>query len=844
MRYLGRGLLLVLLIGILAWCVHTIRPYLTLAWLAPRVSRLDKLHAARKRLVYILHNHDWTVFSLPSGAKRFKVITNANLPSPLPLYPEQAWRYAVEYQVVDAKGQRLQQHTYHHRTRVTRYTHPDRRDVTTVAFYLQDTVRPADARTMVVNLALTGSAVRLRLRLAAKDPGVQGVVIRVAALELTAERKLGYLWRRLPPSHKRNLVKGLVYPAEFLRESEKRYLLRHKWRALGPQGIQGRDYHPRTLYVAHDVEGEVVTMPTLPAGRFVDPDHHGIIPIPPDGVDLRLEFLALPAPYTPPGREGIRLLWYGDSPTARATYTVAWNDQGTHVERFFPAGLLEIRVPHGAVVVRALRRAGAQRTDITPEPRYIRTYRVQPNLAVVFDVNHMDGMSTPLRLDVRHLMAMPGQASAPPPHTLTYELLTAQGNVGKSGNVTVSAPVSRYDRVLGQAPETRISDPTSFYFSLPSHIARIRFSLPQAGPGAPLLLAAFNRPPDLVREIRVPDDYGHAKRDDEPQRAWFPIRPRDAQQLMRQRHSLLLALQPRPPETRPDLLSGHYKWEEYHPQGPWRARHLLLPRNPEQPIREDAFAVTYQPLSAGSDTRLTFRTPHGLRSVQPQLIFMRRQSEPLTFRLFVDDALHYRGSIAGKRGEVRLPPITIGPHRLRLMSPAGDIWLINHAAPGSHAYLKRLAHRFDTSGLRFTYERQAAVAETLSVRVYPRYGRKQPLHIRVTIDAPPPAALAPASTWTFTERRFVVHPALGQPASVLNTVAEVVDPGQSFFLPLGSDVPPGRYRIQFHLEKGPSGYLTLAKLTPGAFEHRTVLRDKECGMRNKKRGRGTDACAF
>jgi hypothetical protein len=72
----------------------------------------------------------------------------------------------------------------------------------------------------------------------------------------------------------------------------------------------------------------------------------------------------------------------------------------------------------------------------------------------------------------------------------------------------------------------------------------------------------------------------------------------------------------------------------------------------------------------------------------------------------------------------------------------------------------------------------------------------------------------------------VLAPAPGPPIAVLNTVAAHVDSGQPFFLPIGHDVPAGRYHIRLRLERGPPGYLTLVELKRGVFESRQFTEEK------------------
>ena len=61
--------------------------------------------------------------------------------------------------------------------------------------------------------------------------------------------------------------------------------------------------------------------------------------------------------------------------------------------------------------------------------------------------------------------------------------------------------------------------------------------------------------------------------------------------------------------------------------------------------------------------------------------------------------------------------------------------------------------------------------------------------------------------------------------SVLNTRTATVDGGQRFFLPLGSDLPAGSYRIRIRPLHDVQGYLVLYRLSPGQQMVRAFLRE-------------------
>ncbi len=256
MRFLGRALFTAVLLGVVLWHGNALWPRLSQYWLRITGPRVEQLQAARARLTYPLDSDAWTLFAIPAGAKNLRVSTNANLPDALVAEPDAVWHYAVAYQLLDVQGRVQTQHVYHHRSRVTRHADPDTNELSPAVFYLDARLKPTDTRNLVVDLARFQSATRVRFRLASKHESVADVAMSIYARTPVAERKLSYLWRRLPREQKQKLAKGLVYSTDFLKQPEQHQLLQNRWQALGPKGIEGRDYRARKLYVLTNIEPE------------------------------------------------------------------------------------------------------------------------------------------------------------------------------------------------------------------------------------------------------------------------------------------------------------------------------------------------------------------------------------------------------------------------------------------------------------------------------------------------------------------------------------------------------------------------------------------------------------
>jgi hypothetical protein len=799
---------------------------------------VEQLNAARPRLTYTLDQAVWMHFAIPPGATSLRVTTNANLPADLADEPEAEWLYGVIYELLDASGHVQTQHVYHHRSRVTRQMDQDTHEASLAAFYLDTQLKPTDTRNLIVDLAEFPSATRIRVRLALKQESIVDVAMSLYARQPVSERQASYLWRRLPRAQQLSLTKGLVYSTDFLNQSEQHQLLQNRWQALGPKGIEGRDYDSRKLYVLETIEPENTSEPILPSGLIVDAEHDGMIPIPADGITLRLDFLPQSASHPPPDQNGIHLTWYGKQPHERWHHHVTWQDTGTRFEGTLSPGLLELKVLEGATVVQSFRRDANQYTPWVLEPLQSHMYLVKPGQSIDFAVVHAKHMPTPFRIDVRHL-PYPSQPGNTSPPAVNYELLNTAGEAVQAGHLVSEAVMSRYDRIPSLSPETSVSDPSTTFFAIPSQVTHIRFSLPFPSPAAPMLIAAWNRPPDLVRELYIGHDGnlgdhgetggdGHATElEEQRQWAWFPKRPENVEHLVAEQHAYLLHVQPRPPQDEADLQTDEYQVERYRPEGMWHGRYLFLPRDPDQtPLRPEALAVAFQPLPSGKAQRLVLGGLPQLRFLQPTLMYFSKTAKPQPFEVIIDGVQEHHGTTTGWQGEIELPVVSAGAHQIKLKSQPETQWYMNHVVSGTPSHVKRLAYRFDSSGLSFIYERQHATEETLSMRWHAPYGTRQATYIQAHLALSSTSRLTPASSWTFHERRYVLAPTTGPPLPVLNTTATHVNGGQPFFLPIGPDVPAGRYRIRLRLEQGPPGYITLGKLNRGVFESRQFTGEK------------------
>lgn len=793
---------------------------------APRIDSAlqQRIAASSISLAYVLHPDRWLEFAVEPGTHHIRIVTNANLPASLASRPEDVWKYALALELVDAGGKVLLAREYHQRASLTRLRDPKSGEEFTPSFYLTGELHPTDGKLFLLNPAAYGRVAKLRVRLSRADPAIASVVVRAYAPQKLAEYKLAHQWQRLTEQEKKQAARGNIYGHELLLESEIANLLREREAPLAPSGVRGRAYQALSLYVMREYEGQVVETPITPAGVLVDHDLKGIIPIPERSGQVRLELAATGVGAPPPEDAPLHIRWIGRGPLERASRTERWRGASLSLTQAWQGGLLEISAP-GRLVARAYLATAEGEQEITPEPMYARTF-VADAAPVSYAIEHLGDAATPLRVDLRHFATEPAADGTISPPMVGYELLDGAGKVVREGRILIDPPPTQYERPASADTGPRASDPSTYYFSLPAAIARIRFHADKR-----VLVSAFNRPRDLVHEIRVPEDAYVADEGSFRQPAWFAMRPMEYERLLLDNRSLLLVPQSRPPEDQPELLAGRYLWEDYHPQGAWLGRHLFTPERDVGRLRDESLPSLFRPLAPGRDERVHLQGPGAGESIQATLLVLHETEAPFQLKLTVDGRLHHAATVSAAVSEIPLPALAAGAHRVRIDGPAYARYYLNYAGKAPGSLLRRLGNRFDGRALSFIYQRTTRCEETLSVRLHVPHGAARRSRVLASVSLPADALIGPVRGWTFGARRYDLRPDPSARVPVVGVGAgaggQVLDRGQAFFIPLGEDLPPGRYRFDFRLEQGVPGYLSFSKITPGGGELRRISTEQE-----------------
>ncbi|MBT8329990.1 MAG: hypothetical protein KJN87_09815 [Desulfofustis sp.] len=773
-----------------------------------------RIAASRTSLGYVLREKQWVEFSLPKNIDRLKFVTQATVPAALAVEGA-TFTYGVEYQIIGDNDAPLYHNIYHHTTRVSRFIDEGSEKPYTASMYLDPELIPADGRVLVLNSrswAGDTEAKSIRIRLRGPQQGLSDALLRTYQLLHSEVPEDLTAWQRLSIYRRERLARGNVYPHGFLSDQEKSILLSNRWEPLGPLGIAGVDYDVRRLYTLKEVSDtpwvwqEQEVAPDIAADRvmtFSTADTGGW---------LRVSFTRLPG-FEYQDNEVAEMNWYGSSINERDRKLLAMSAEPKTITTVgFTPGLLELRA-QSPYLVDFEKQDGEEWIHWRPLRLYAPTHLCTSEDQLEFKIAHHNTATTPLRVTLR----APLDVSDSDDLTISYELL---GPTAITNTLTVSTTPSLYDRITSRGEEKKVSEPSVFYLQVPVPFTAIRFTSSR-----PILVSVATRSPELVHQTRVPVDVSsHSRSDPERLSAWFSIRPADYQQRYKTQKTRLVFIQQRPPVDDPDLLLGNYLYESLRPSSNWSGRHLLLPPDPKTPLRAPNPQSVYHPLLPGS-AAVQLHSSNPLRILSPSLIYINKNRTPAALRISVDGEHYFSSRLFGSTGKVQLPPLAIGPHRMKISINADVQLLMNYLKRAEPGHILRFATHLPEKQVHFDYTKTREDRDRLSF-LYFSSSTSEPSTIQVTLeDAHGAEHLVVHDQFTLTNRRFEISPTETAPVIVFNSGETRLGGGQRFFFPIGADIPPGSYRIVVNLEQGPGGYLIFSRVEPGTFSYRTLVKE-------------------
>lgn len=776
---------------------------------------------------YVLTDDQWTVFSLPPGADRLRLLVNGSWTGSLPV-PEA--RFALAYECKDESDTLLGQDTLHFRSVRTLYRGEDGREQAAVSFEERD--RPAlDLRT--TPLQPPPGTTRIRLKLADADPGVADAVLRLYGPNTLTPGTEQVAWQRLRQIEKRRLARATLEDYRFLPDREIAALVRQVWRPLGPDGVKDRDYRVRRVFTLREnPPSRADTTPPDPEVPVVGPGRVITIPLPEQQGCVTLTLRQAPdAPFSVPsvGNAGeARIIWIlhrrGERPQRFSEPFLM--DRESVIQHDLQEGdrFIEVLSDRPALVTATVNGRpladsaeptaadgsatppmptdeAQQAYSITPPLLRVETWRTRSDQPLEFGLHGSADSDTPLRLS---LFALPidfdgvDAAGDRLPEVAAARLVffDSAGRTLDEKRLSWHPQASRYDYLAPLALGVPLGEAWQRVFHCPPGTRRVVVYTDS-------LVQVALRPNGLPLVRNIPADYADYQSGARPVPLWFPLQPRDAEVLRRLDAVQWIVRQPRPPELNADLLAGR-SWNEallLEPAGPGRM--LWLPAQRNAFFEPRAVAGAFVPLMVNQPQKVVLYG--GGRSwLEPTLLFTRPSGRGRV-QVFLDGRHQQTVQTSATQGVLTLPRVQPGALTVEVAADPQTRLYLNYRFPESD-YVQQVFTRALQQPLSVLVEKQKNEAFTLAVAVFSPRAEPGSSVISTRLEEAAPRQIGE----TFTPRfgRYRVAPseqaALGADAAY--------DAGRRFYVPFGDDLPPGRYRLWLSRESGPEVLVRVTRL--------------------------------
>jgi hypothetical protein len=786
------------------------RPAVSL-WVHAHQFRIERFEEVSPSPVYFLQTNRWLEFDIPRDAPLARLVSNASISSGTNFEAGTEWPYAIEYELQGSEPGDKATGVYHFKGQPVVFLDPESGKRIEVNSYLDRRYTPLGGRHWMVNLRdpLIKNAQVLRLRLHSSDPELREVAVRVYFRTAVAERKVAYLWDRMSEDQKRDLARGNIYSYEGLSADEKLCLVSYHWEVASPDGIPGRDFQRRTLYVRDDSERLQELKDWEPAGLALDTEHFGVLPITNAPGHCQLQLIDYESGAVSQVVSNT-ILWHPQRQPQIETNHLAWSGANFSAMPSDQDGFLQINSSR-PVYLRAFQIENGRTNEITPRPDHVLLFACSPTNSVEYDIEHVGDEPTFFRLDVRRF----GPAiNSNTTDVIHYAMMTEEGDTLDADEVVLTNAISPYDWLVGEKGHTNVTVPQSLCFVFPHTVRTLRISSPRDG----IFVNAYSRPSQLVKYLKVPEDYSVSRMQGPAQPSWFTVRPRDTVQRREAEQTGIVLVQARPPEYDPLVQAGQYEWDSFLPETDARGQMILLPPTEGQPPRPDSFS--YFPVAVGDEQRVRFQAQPPQPQVAPTLMLVFTNGTGGSASVSLDGQTILDMRFQSPVTAVQLGNLRAGEHRLRISASAPVQAYVNNLESATNtAYLQRYCTMASSNVLSFAYTKQRADSELLVLRIFsPVTTNPQPYEVRFKLKPSVPPRVGPFPALTFAERKADVTPgAVGQTWLVSGTPA-LLDEGEPVFFPIGPDLPPGRYQVEVRVTAPSVRWLSLSRTTPGVAE--------------------------
>lgn len=817
MRVLGRVIILIFVLGLAAAAIAAVRPLLGEFILRDQQAR--NRPEVSEAVVYALGTESWTRFPFSNPPSLVRILANADVVATAVREADATIRYAIEYQILDATGTVLRQDIIHLGTRLLSYLDPTTLELEPAARYGNHDALPTASDLVTLDIGDLDLAAELRARFVSDktsddvDAEVVGAVLRIYERRPIRESRVLTAWERLSVEDRAMLARSSVFETSLLTSNEKGWLIRNDWLPIGPSGVGGVDYNTRMLITQGD-GFEAANAPGQSGNRglYLDAKRRVTLLLPEGGGHVRFTVEALAGSLV----GGLSVVSYQPLSADEVRRAYPLTGEVAQFEDQFDGGMLEISAETPMRLRAFLLAENDQTRELTDELNRVRAYALKPSQPLRYLVTTLDAEATPLRIVLRcACSAVPGTQSGPV--DVHYVISGRDQSIIREGQISVATDPSPYDR-LSESPALPLSVPTEIIFNLPKGAASVSlFS------DASVFAYGFTRPLGVSGLVMIPEDRFASEDADDSRRTWFYLRPEDWEAMILDRRAPFLEAPAPPPELDPEILAGRYDWEQFLPKGDWLGREMLIPADTATLPRPEALASSYVSIPLGKEQRLNFATRLGSIKVEMNLVYRKLEAKPVTITVRIDGKEVVSETAMGTVGSFALPPMDAGFHRVVVDGPAGITAFLNNVEGHPASLTRRLGIRLPVGETVFEIEKQTDGEELMVARVFPS-ANKDRQTLRFILEDPI-RPIGPVSDWTQAEREYSIRAGTGaKDVAVLGT-DQLVGPERRFVVPLGADLPAGRYTLRVVLEGGRELYLVLSRTTPGIVAQRDVVQE-------------------
>jgi hypothetical protein len=799
---------------------------------SPTSEEIDRDDAKRVSTV-LLSAKDWAEFHISPDARSIRLITNGalentELPQKNQSDPREGWRYSIEYQLLDADGELIGQHTYESRTRVRQLVDKDQGTLINPLMFAKTDRVATQTRFVQIPIVVAGTSdanlrpAMIRVRAADSDPQIVEIVARVRTKHQRPHFDQPSTWRQIPASSRRKLARYCVFDQKFLTKSERASLLRWQW-LKAPTLNKVKLRH---LYFIGEVDDQEASEYVPCGANTISAARKITLPLPEriGNFKLSAERLNLSESNPHPIYFTIRLFPSDQSEPLIWEETLAENK----AEFTFPVsgGLLEFESTSAAtwsatwthnqpdappVQIHDAEVAFGQSAEITSNNGNLRVY-LADNVPVSYRVSHFQTQPTPFRITCRLAFGDAFTSDQVQSNMqnrkgsferwdelkfLNWAWLNDDDQIIEQGEIGIQPTISAYDQLWKSGETNLVSEFKRYYFSIPPEATKIQFH----SNSVPFLINASVRPNHLPVVTRLPEDHHPFERQFKPYRKWYNLHPDENLRLISDNRSFLISTQTRPSDTQDEDTIGkrEFQWQRYEPKGQWIGRQLLAPATMESVVTEASRGSSFYEMNNGETYSVQ---DYGMSiDAQYRLIYVAPASTQSVLIVSQDGKIVQREKLNSARGIIRLKldpfnaasNITLqGPPEIRMFLSGGDV-------VGAKRYLKRTASKLENGKLEFEHVKTTPLDEVLTLLIYRKSSGEQRCKFSVKIEAENQIQMkksGPVESLTSLHQIYDLKSSAQQQNAILIGTDAELDVQHRCFIRLGADLPPGRYTIK------------------------------------------------